>query len=1251
MSERQWTTEQLLAITTRDRELAVGAAAGSGKTAVLIERVVRAALGQSSSGTASKPVELDRMLIVTFTRSAAAELRSRLHSALATELAERREAGQDTIAIREQLALLPAARISTIHSFCSAVIRSHGHSAGISLSRLLTEDEARLVRHELAGNLLDGLLARDDEFGNAIRELALAWGGSEGVGRDDISGGERGSSLRRSVLKLADFLRSLEDPEQWWTELASVLALDPDNCDPQHPLLQALEGILKTWASEVLRQDELTAQRLSAAYPGAVFLQLIARRRPILAGLSLSRGWEDCARQLLALREKQADISYKPDLLTSYARDLDRDDDFTKVWLQNRNKRIADDAKSWLEYLERPWEEVASRENQARALLHTLYAVTRELLDHYADYKSGRALMDFGDLEHGAFEILALRDADGRLQRDPHGELLPTDIALELRSQLQLIMVDEYQDTNPLQNAILRLVTPAPVNIGRPSCVVGDVKQSIYAFRLATPGLFSDRLRELGSGRPDGLALTLNRNFRSRRSIVEGINTIFSGLLTEDFGGQDYSANRLIYGANYDNADSPGLLGSERKPGLHLVYNDTEEAEAEGLATQRLVYRRVAAVLRSIHAEGQMITDSETGQARRVAWGDMVVLLRSVSGRSEALLSELERAGVPAYAPGRSGFYERPEVSDALALLRVIDNPLADIALATVLSGPALGLDVNELALLGSQDRDAVALPLWERLQSFLREPPPAMDELCARLRDFLARLEVWRSEARNVPLGQLLWQLYHEAGILPSAAALERGGQRVANLTVLHSMAQGFERSERQGLARFLHFLEHNRRSAGDLGEAPLLSEAQDVVRVMTVHQAKGLEFPVVILPDIHRRFNMQDLGNDVIWERSAGIGGRFVNLRGNDPLRSETLGRLISGQALRNQMAAEELRILYVALTRTRERLELVASVRSDFADKISDSHPGSQASSWLDWIAPQLAGLIQPAQFSGGNTWQLFDSEPALPEDDNALPHDAWDETSLQAALQRVAWHNPHAPLATLPRKLAVTEIERLLQAPQDADTDELTAAGTALDEPEPEPADPAPAPRFEYDPVARAAAMRYGSAMHLLMAHVDLLAAPDERELEELVQRLLAEGLLDEALAAELDRPGILRCLRDLQASGLLQGAALHRELPVSMSLPAAGLGLLPEGLAAPIAAAAGNVIVQGTLDLLLVYPGRVVVLDYKTDRRSAPRLLAHHHSQLAWYCRMASAMLPEHTVQWALYGFAGAGLLGPFDMQA
>lgn len=1248
MTERQWTAEQLQAITVRDRELAVGAAAGSGKTAVLIERVVRAALGQGSSGD-NEPVALDRMLIVTFTRAAAAELRSRLHSALASELAKRREAGQDTIAIREQLALLPAARISTIHSFCSTVIRSYGHSAGIGLSRLLTEDGARLVRHELAGELLDGLLARDDDYGKAIRELALAWGGSEGVGREDISGGERGSSLRRSVLKLAEFLRSLEDPAQWWTQLAAPLALDPDNCDPAHPLLVALEGILKTWAGEVLRQDALTQQRLSAAYPEAVFLQLIARRKPILEHLSLSRGWEDCARQLLLLREKQDDISWKPTLLTSHARDIDKDDDFTKAWLQNRNRRFVEEAKSWIEYLERPWQEVASRENQARSLLATLQLVTLELLEQYGDYKRGRALMDFGDLEHGAFEILAQRDAEDRLQRDPHGELLPTDTAQELRSQLQLIMVDEYQDTNPLQDAILRLVTPAPVNLGRPSCVVGDVKQSIYAFRLATPGLFSERLRELGSGRPDGLALTLNRNFRSRRSIVEGINTIFSGLLTQSFGGQDYSANRLIYGANYDDAGGSGLSGSEHRPGLHLVYSDSEEAEAEGLATQRLVYRRVAAVLRSIHAEGQLITDSETGLARRVSWGDMVVLLRSVSGRSESLLSELERAGVPAYAPGRSGFYERPEVSDALALLRVIDNPLADIPLATVLSGPALGLDVNEMALLGSQDRDAVALPLWERLHSFLAAPPPEMELLCARLRDFLARLAVWRSEARNVPLGQLLWQLYHEAGILPSAAALERGGQRVANLTVLHGMAQGFERSERQGLARFLHFLEHNRRSAGDLGEAPLLSEAQDVVRVMTVHQAKGLEFPVVILPDIHRRFNMLDLGNDVIWERSAGIGGRYVNLRGSDPLRSETLGRLITGQALRNQMAAEELRILYVALTRTRERLELVAAVRSDFADKISDSHPGPQASSWLDWIAPQLAGLIQPAHFSGGNSWQLFDSEPALPEKDTAAKDSGWDEASLQTALQRVAWHTPYAALATLPRKLAVTEIERLLHEPEDADTDAVPADITAADEPEHDGT--TAAPRFEYDPLARAAAMRYGSAMHLLMAHIDLHAAPDERELEELVQRLLAEGLLDEALAAELDRPGILRCLRDLQASGLLHDASLHRELPVSMSLPSAGLGLLPKGLAAPIAAAAGQVIVQGTLDLLLVYPGRVLVLDYKTDRRSAPRLIAHHRSQLAWYCRMASAMLPEHTVQWALYGFSGAGLLGPFDIQA
>ena len=1241
MTERHWTADQLAAITIRDEELAVGAAAGSGKTAVLIERVVRAALGQGPKGPLP-PVALDRMLIVTFTRSAAAELRSRLHSALADELAKRRSAGEDTAAIREQLALLPAARISTIHSFCSGVIRSYGHSAGITLSRLLAEDEARLVRHELAGELLDSLLAQDDDFGAQMRELALAWGGSEGVGRDDISSGERGSSLRRSVLRLADFLRSLEDPAQWWQGLAAELQLDPDNCDPGHPLLVALDGLLHNWAREVVRQDALTAQRLGEAYPEAGFLRIIERRRSILDNLSLAEGWEACAQSLLSLKEKQDDISGKPTLLTSHARDIDREDEFTKAWLQSRNKRVVEEAKSWLSYLERPWQEVAARENQARTLLATLHRATLALLEQYADYKRGRALMDFGDLEHGAFAILSLRDAGGQLQRGPHGELLPSDTALDLRSQLRMLMVDEYQDTNPLQDAILRLVTPDPVNIGRPSCVVGDVKQSIYAFRLATPGLFSRRLRELAAGQADGRAITLNRNFRSRRSIVDGINTIFSSLLTDDFGGQDYSANRLVFGAGYEDEGSPGLSGTEHKPALHLVYSDDDEAEEAGLATDRLVYRRVASVLSAIHVEGQQIIDGETGQSRRVAWRDMVVLLRSVSGRSESLLSELERSGVPAYAPGRSGFYERPEISDALALLRVIDNPLSDIALATVLSGPALGLDVTELALVASQRREAYNMPLWERLRAFLDDPPDqAEPTLPLRLADFLQRLAVWRSEARNIPLGRLLWQLYHETGLLAAAASLERGGQRVANLNVLHEMAVGFERSERQGLARFLHFLEHNRRSAGDLGEAPLLSEAQDVVRVMTVHQAKGLEFPVVVLPDIHRRFNLMDLGNDVIWERSAGIGGRYVNLRGRDPLRSETLGRMVAGQALRREMCAEELRILYVALTRARERLELVAAVRSDYAEKLADSHPGPQASCWLDWIGPQLAGLIAPEHYSAGGSWQLFDNEPVLPQDAEPAPALPWLPSELDDALQRVAWQDPYALLATLPRKLAVTQIERLLHAQEDADTEETIASEAA-------PAETGSVASQPPDPRAREAAMQYGSAMHLMLAHIDMQAELNERQLEELIQRLLAEGLLDEQLAERIERSALLLCASELRSSGLLDNASLYRELPVSMSLPLDMLQLLPADVSARTRAAAGNVIVQGTLDLLAVRPGHALVLDYKTDRTTAARLLERHATQLSWYCRMAQAMLPDHEVQWAIYGLSGAGLLGPFD---
>ncbi|MCB1187305.1 UvrD-helicase domain-containing protein [bacterium] len=1246
MPERSWTDDQLQAITVRDRELAVGAAAGSGKTAVLIERVVRAALGRGPDGPL-EPVALDRMLIVTFTRAAAAELRARLHAALADELARKRTAGEDTAQIRSQLALLPAARISTIHSFCSTLIRSYGHATGSSLSRLLNEDETKLARHELAGELLDGLLAQDDDFGAQMRELALAWGGSEGVGSEDISGGERGSSLRRSVLRLADFLRSLEDPQHWWDELCALTELDPEVFDPAHQLIRALERMLREWADEVLRQDAETAERLSASYSGCGFLSILQRRREVLSGLSLAKGWEAVGQRFAKLREKQDDIAYKPDLLTSHARDLDKEDEFTKAWLRARNEPVAKSAKEWIDYFSQDWAELAMRENTARGLLQVLQRATLALLEHYDDYKRSRAVMDYSDLEHSAFDILCLRDADGILQRDSQGELLPSDSALDLRSQLRMVMVDEYQDTNPLQDAILRLVTPSPVGEeGRPAFVVGDVKQSIYAFRLATPGLFTERLRELGSGRPDGLAITLNRNFRSRESIVRGVNAVFSGLLTEDFGGQDYSANRLVYGAGYPES------GSELKPRLHLVYSDLEDGEEDAdLATDRLVYRRVAGILRGIHASGQLVTDPHDGTQRPVQWRDMVVLMRSTSGRSETLLSELELAGVPAYAPGRSGFYERPEVSDVLALLRVIDNPLQDIPLAAVLSGPALGLDINELARIAMHDPERQAPPLWDRLQGWLLANPD--DANADALRDFLSRLDAWRSVARSQPLGQLIWQLYHEAGLLPAAAALERGSQRIANLGVLHELARGFEQNERQGLARFLHFLEHSRRSAGDLGEAPLLSEAQDVVRLMTVHQSKGLEFPVVILPDIHRRFNMMDLANDVVWERGVGIGGRYVRLRGDNPLRSDTIGRRVVGQALRRQMAAEELRILYVALTRARERLELVAAVKSDFADKLSDSHPGPLATCALDWIAPQLAGVINPQQFSGGNSWEMLDALPALKDDVVLEEQDLVDQSELDAALIRVNWQDPLAGLAGLPRKLTVTGMERLLQPPEDADADaELPLLATEVigaDEPSDDLAAEQPAPQF--DPLARERAMQYGTAMHLMMAQLDLLHPPDEHGLEELVQRLLAEGLLDPSLAERIDRDALLRCCRDISHSGLISGMELHRELPVSMSLPAAALDPLPAGIDARLAAEAQQLVLQGTLDLLAVGEGRLLVLDYKTDRTGRRFLLERHTAQLGWYCRMAQAMLPDHRVQWALYGFNGAGIVGPFDWQA
>lgn len=1261
-----WTVEQQQAIRERDREVVVSAAAGSGKTAVLVQRVVSAALGSSGQ----PPVPLERMLVVTFTKAAASEMKERLEAGLLSEREELRNAappGADATSklalLNRQLSALPLAQISTIDSFLTDIVRRYGYLEGIELGKVLSEDEAKLARHRIATEMLDAALDGSD---SEVTGLALAWGGRDGLGAEDLSQVRSDSGLRNLVLKLSEFGKSLADPDRWFREYFEGRGLDPGNFNANHPLLQVLYQQLSAWIAETILYDEQTADSLADRFPGAVYLEIIRRRKRILERVNLEGGWDACATALQRLDDKQDDLFRKPGLLGFSSKNID--DQAVKDWLKNRNELLKANAKDWLEMFSVPWVEVAESENAARAHTEVLWRLVKQFDSLYSSYKTQRSVCDFSDLSCGAFKLLAAHNSDGQPVYDSDGRLLASTVAVEYRKRFLLVVVDEFQDTNPLQEALVDLVTSdAAVGSGqgRPVFIVGDVKQSIYSFRLAEPLLLARRNKRFAAGTGSGVSIKLAKNFRSREKILDAINFIFLGVMDENLGGEDYTENQLQPGLDYNQL----FQSADAKPEqdiaatLHLVRRDAGEPGDNGGiddddedSKNIVIYRQVASVLHGIQQQGQRIYDKSTGEARPVAWRDMVVLLRSgASGRWEDLRFVLESTGVPAYAPARSGFYERPEISDVISLMRVLDNPRDDIALAAALTGPAGGL--SPLALLElsqSAVDDGCPASLWNKANAFLQSTGDS--ETRQRVASFLERYDHWRDCARLKPTPEMLWQLLQESAMLVAYSPAVNGGQRVENLMRLHNLACEVSSPNQQGLAWFLQYLEQSKRAKGDLGEAPMLGEGEDVVRVMTIHQSKGLEFPVVVVPNLEKGFNKQDLNADVLWHRDLGFGARHVEFEAAPPRRFNTLGRRLVKAAKLRDILAEELRILYVALTRARERLELVGFADDNLLERLAAGKPKSKANSWLDWIAPKFARAITTAWDApdgkyaptAENPWSLnlttggavFDRAVVAT---NQLPVA---KDVLERIKARLSWNYPHKALAQTGTKLSVTALAK------HAGEDEQAVQYKALDG-QGEPLAATTQPRFMATG-NQVTAAEIGLGTHFVLAQLDYHNPPDVAELQTLCAGFVEQEKLLAETAKLIDLAALVRCSQDISQQFVSADSQIYPELPVGMQLAAGDPDVMAYYETSTAQSNLGVsdefVFVQGAIDLLIVTGNQALVVDFKTDRNASPEVLRKRHcAQLELYCRCIAMMLPGSEVSWLVYGLDGAGAVGPLSV--
>lgn len=945
-------------------------------------------------------------------------------------------------------------------------------------------------------------------------------------------------------------------------------------------------------------------------------------------------------------------------------------------------------------------------------VVNLLIDLHEEFLRRYRRAKREQNVLDFSDLEHLCLQLLGSK-----------GE--PSEVALQLRQKYRYILVDEYQDISPVQEEVLQRISRGGQEgqgaAGGNLFMVGDVKQSIYGFRQAEPRIFLEKYQQFTPSEPkEGQAdnlpvqarIALNRNFRSRRGIIEGINYIFSRCMTREFGGIDYQREaQLIYGANYydgDDSQADGSAAQEIEPiELHLIERDisetgpikanddenAEQAESGGDielpdldVTRReavIVARRIRKMVGADRSDGKAefdIIDPQSTQVRPVQYRDIVILLRSMKHRAELWSEIFHKMGVPIRAELSSGYFVATEIQDMISLLKLLDNPQQDIPLAAVLRSPLVGLNEVQLVAVRLHTPEA---PFYQALCRYVDSG--ADERLREKLQEFLSRLESWRDLARRGGLAGLIWQIYRDSNLPAYVSGLKNGRQRYRNLLHLHDRARQFDSFAGRGLTRFLRFIEKLRAEEGDFGPAPVLTEADNVVRIMSVHKSKGLEFPVVIVADLARRFNISDTRQSILFDRPdvCGVGLHVVDSISRQ--RWSTVAHNVVAENLQQQTLTEEMRILYVALTRARERLLMVASLNLD--------RFGSQGQSWrfektvglpefvlssakapTDWLAtawashrdlyeffaedndtPEASTKVGsgPSRFalttylSGEvkkiiNTAQLI---PARDETDKSLITKVSREEpvvlcpSAKSVIDRMNWRYKHQSLTTTAGRTSVTELKRQMDTEYEPDfipakfspgyvvpTGEQIRAETFQLR-----------PRFMSEQPQEPSTAEKGTWTHLFLQRLDLDESLEEPQLRKQLEGMVKSGIFSEQQSRCIDLGRIARFfVVPLGKQLLTHRDNLKREWDFTLALPVSEI--YPDDNLSEVDRHE-PVLVRGIIDCFFQTEAGVVVIDFKTDSISESQSTQRAQSyapQMHFYRRAIENILGKKVNEMYVY---------------
>lgn len=1220
-----WTTEQQRAIDARDVDLLVAAAAGSGKTAVLVERILQR-ITDPTDGT-----NIYNLLVVTFTNAAAAEMRKRIADGLSNRLKQTSEPSLRS-QLDTQLTLLSGAAISTLHGFCQNLIRQYIHELGWEPNfRLLTDAEALLLKEDV----LDLVLESRYEIGEEqFLDLADSHGGSQ----DD-------RALRELIFQMHNLSLSQPWPLHWLSQMGSLLYIPEGQSFEETPWAREILNYAKMILNEaehlLFCLSEESARR-NRSY-GDTFLN----DKAVIDELqtALGQGWDAFSDQLIY--SKFATASWGVGKKSPSGEIEDKE-----LFASQRDylkKRI----ESLKKYFARSGSELLGDLKIVAPELKLLAEITIDFSEAYQNKKIDLGRADFSDLEHGALAILRKSGST------PEGKSEPSAAALELQERFTEVLIDEYQDTNGVQEAIISLLCD---DCGAWRFQVGDVKQSIYKFRLAEPELFLQKYRSYPK-MPDCERIDLAKNFRSRSEVLSGINFVFEQLFSLDAAEMIYGPEEALQaGTDFLAPDSTTLAGPIE---LHLIEKLETDEDSENSLSDESEFRKeahlAAQLLKKWHdgPSPKQVWDKKLrksqGDYRNFQWRDGVILLRSVKGRTPDLIEIFRSYGIPCHAEIDEGYFEETEIRTLLAVLAIIDNPRQDIELAATLRSSLGGfteIDLAKIRLTKSQGN------FWEALQE-ARTALSVEEDLRNKIESFLLHWKKWRAMSRQESVTTLMHHILADTQYDILVAALPGGALREANLRALQERAREFEVSGQRGLGRFLRFIRKMQEKGSDWGPARILGAGEDLVRILSIHKSKGLEFPAVILLNMGKRFNLRDKAQPMIFHKKLGAGPYRTDLALR--YRYPTAARQAIQIAMEREAKAEELRILYVALTRAQEKLVLIGSAAKlhtkikEVALKTNQAEdnlpPGLVlgSASYLDWLLLALSrhqdiqsllheiGAPIPLEtLPTDSTWTInlhYDLQDQSDERQISFPErEALKNSQCLLPTENaplipplLLWEYPYSNAVGKPAKTSVTELKRRIEWLEREDT------LPELSSPKIPRRTSAERPRFVQEALGLTPAEK-GTRLHSLMQHINFRQAFNLESLENEVQRLIAKGLLPSQNLTELPLSGIVALVNSPLGDRIQKAQIVHRELPFSAMI-------LAKELLEDWSNVDESILIQGVVDLLIEEADGFVLIDYKSDRLNLEEDFRHRYAhQLELYVKALSPILPKPIREVWLYSF-------------